>query len=264
MKLYQTAALSCLLMAGGIAAKSQVASTKCNIVFVGNSITYGATLPFPATQCPPFHVIETLRARGYTLRYANCGHSGSTTVDFLPASRNLFPKVVAAADSLYNDSTPLIFSVTLGTNDSAIEGPTGAPVSPEDYQKNLKTIIDSLHSRYPRSIFVLQRPIWYSTNTYNGSKYLAEGLARLQTYTPELDRLAKENPAYILQGDRKAFDYFKKNADQYFTRENGKAGVFLLHPNVAGAEKLATFWAKNLQQVIESRYRNSVRKQSGR
>lgn len=260
MKLIKVAALLSLVVTTTLTAVGQAGARKYNIVFIGNSITYGATLKVPAVECPPFQAVQLLRAGGDTIRYANCGHSGSTTVDFLPASQRLFLKVLQAADTLYDGNTRLVFSISLGTNDSAIEGPTGAPVSPADYKRNLKTIIDSLHTRYPNSIFVLQRPIWYSPSTYNRSKYLAEGLARLQTYTPELNDLAKEHRTYILKGDRNAFDFFKKNAELYFTTEKGNAGNFYLHPNAAGAAKLAKFWADNLKSVIAAHYRNAAHK----
>ncbi|RAJ87275.1 lysophospholipase L1-like esterase [Chitinophaga dinghuensis] len=258
MKILGTAALA-LLIAGGQMVAAQESSRACNIVFVGNSITYGATLKSRAVECPPYQVVKMLKEKGYDIRYANCGHSGSTTVDWLPASQKLFSKAVQAADTLYDVNAGLIFSITLGTNDSAIEGPTGAPVSTENYKRNLETIVDSLRRKYPKSVFVLHRPIWYSPNTYNSSKYLQEGLTRLQTYTPVLDALVKAHPGYIFKGDRNAFGFFKKNPKPYFTAENGNAGVFYLHPNAAGAEKLAGFWADNLQQVIQALYRNSPR-----
>ena len=43
--------LLCLLAAMSLRAADDV-----NIVFIGNSITYGATLPDRATQAPPVHV----------------------------------------------------------------------------------------------------------------------------------------------------------------------------------------------------------------
>ena len=77
----------------------------------------------------------------------------------------------------------------LGTNDSAITGPNGAPASPGKYHENMKTIIDKLLALYPKCKVVLHRPVWYSPNTYNGAKYLEEGLNRLQSYYPELQAL---------------------------------------------------------------------------
>lgn len=215
-----------------------------SIVFIGNSITYGACLTEPSTEAPPVHTAALLREKGYEVAFANCGYSGSTTVDFLPGDK-LLPRVVQAADSLSRLGGPLVFSMMLGTNDSAMRGTKGAPVSPDRYRHNLLCIIDSLHARYPGSYFILHRPLWYSPNTHNGATYLAEGLQRLQTYTPVLDELPRERP-YILPGDRKAYDRFRRQHRKLLTPEAGNSGTFYLHPNKAGAEVLAGYWTKSI------------------
>lgn len=233
--------------------QAQQIPTRYTIVFIGNSITYGATLQSPETESPPVEAIRILKGKGYDVRYVKCGYSGSTTVDFLPASNDLFPKVVQAVNNLYEAGSQLIFSIMIGTNDSAMEGPKGSPVSPADYRKNLQTIIDSLYTKYPGSHFILHRPIWYSPNTHNRSLYLEEGLQRLQTYTPELNILVKDNPEYVFKGDWKAYDFFKKNFRKYFTAEEGNSGVFFLHPNKEGAKILGKFWADNLKRHIDNK-----------
>ncbi len=225
-------------------------ASKCNIVFIGNSITQGVILKNPQSEAPPAVAVKCLEEMGYVVKYANCGKSGNTTVDFLPATDTYFRHIINAADTLYEKGVPLVFSIMLGTNDSATKGPNGSPVSPKQYQENLALIIDSLHARYPLSLFVLHRPVWYSPNTHNGASYLEEGLARLESYTPHLDALAKNRPSYVYKGDRDAFGFFKKHATTYFFAENGRSGVFYLHPNVAGAEKLGAFWAKSLKKRI--------------
>lgn len=109
----------------------------------------------------------------------------------------------------------LLFSIKLGTNDSAIQGSSGAPVSKEDYRKNMETIISELLKKYPGSKVIVHHPIWYSTNIYNSSKYLKEGLDRLETYIPEIDRMIADykisNPELVFKGDTKALKYFKKH-----------------------------------------------------
>lgn len=149
-----------------------------------------------------------------TVRYSNQGVSGSTTFDFLPQTDLLFPKVVRVADQFKDETwATLIFSIMLGTNDSAITGPNGAPASPAKYYENMKTIIDKLLALYPECKIVLHRPVWYSPNTYNGAKYLEEGLNRLQSYYPELQALvldySKHFPGQVFMGDTDGFDYFK-------------------------------------------------------
>ena len=105
-----------------------------NIVFVGNSITYGAGLENPTREAPPVKAAIYLTGQPFigSVKYSNQGVSGSTTVDFLPETNTLFPKVKAAADKFKDeDWATLVFSIMLGTNDSAIRGTNGCPVSPE-------------------------------------------------------------------------------------------------------------------------------------
>lgn len=229
---------------------------KLAIVFVGNSITER-----PGTkggEAPPFYTTKFLKTKkGISdVQFANAGKSGATTVDFLPETGKRFAKVISSADELtskYGDYQ-LIFSMKLGTNDSAIQGPNGSPVSPENYRKNMETIINELLRRYPKSKVIVNHGIWYSTNTYNGSKYLEEGLIRLQSYFPHIDRMVKDykstQPGRVFLGDTKAFRYFKKNHEKLFIPENGKQGIFYLHPNEPGAEVLGKYWAKAISKVL--------------
>jgi len=94
----------------------------------------------------------------------------------------------------------------------------------------------------------VHQPIWYSPNTHNGALYLAEGLTRLQSYTPEIIALSKLRPNRVFVGDRKAFRFFKQNHLKYLSPEKGNSGTFYLHPNVLGATKLGEFWAIALKE----------------
>ena len=230
------------------------AQTKLSIVFIGNSITQGkgGEKGFP----PPTHAVNFLKEQKgiEDVSFANVGRSGSTTVDWLPETGKLFLLATKAADSLYLlKDHQLIFSIKLGTNDSAIEGPNGAPVSKEGYKKNMQTIVSELLNKYPGSKVVIHHPIWYSTNTYNRSKYLAEGLERLQSYIPELDAMISEykktEPGRVFKGDTKAFKYFKKHHLKYFKPENGQQGVFYLHPNEEGVAVLGKYWGKAIGKI---------------
>ncbi|MEG1579953.1 MAG: GDSL-type esterase/lipase family protein [Bacteroidaceae bacterium] len=229
-----------------------------NIVFIGNSITYGALLQHPALEAPPVQTKWWLQQHTplSAVNISNQGVSGLTTVDFLPESQSYFKNVLSAANTLRkNTKGTLLFSIMLGTNDSAIKGPNGSPVSPLQYHTNLKRIIDELLSLYPHSILVLHRPIWYSPNTYNGAMYLKEGLRRLTRYLPQLKALVNDyrvsHPNRVFMGDTKAFDYYKKNYRTTFTPEKGNAGTFYLHPNKTGATKLGEFWGKAIYNVIQ-------------
>jgi lysophospholipase L1-like esterase len=235
------------------------AKLNLNIVFIGNSITYGANLSDPATQAPPVIACEYLKKQPGIgkVDYSNQGHSGFTTVDFLPSTGKPFNNVEEAAVDFTDAKAQLVFSIKLGTNDSAIDGPNGAPVSPANYEQNLKAIADSLLKEFPASIIIFQRPIWYSPNTYNSAKYLQQGLARLQSYFPKLDELVKaysvSHPNHVFLGDQQGFVYFKKHYLTDLTPENGKQGKFYLHPNAQGAVALGNLWAEAIYKVVSAR-----------
>jgi lysophospholipase L1-like esterase len=228
-----------------------------NIVFIGNSITHGSGLSDPATEAPPAIAVNYLKQQSNIgkVEFVNLGHSGYTTVDFLPSTNGVFKDVEKAAKAFTDKHALLIFSVKLGTNDSAIEGPRGAPVFPEVYYQNLKTIADSLLKEFPGSIVIFQHPVWYSPNTYNGAKYLAEGLERLQNYMPQIDQLVEDYtatyPKRVFVGDTKAFDYFKKHSLTDLQPEQGRQGTFYLHPNQQGAAALGNFWGEAINKVLK-------------
>jgi lysophospholipase L1-like esterase len=232
-------------------------STKKNIkvVFIGDSITQGED----ASMAPPAITAKYLKRElvPYNVQFSNQGVSGCTTVDFLPSTSTHFLNVVKAADKFYTDkNATLIFSIMLGTNDSAIEGPLGSPVSDSSYASNLKIIIDSLLSRYPLSKFVLHHPLWYSPNTHNRSSYLQEGLSRLQTYFAVLDNLVSEyaqlHPGQVFAGDTNGFSLFKNQHEALMLPENGQDGIFFLHPNQKGAEELAKLWSNAIAGVVNN------------
>ncbi|MEG1685367.1 MAG: GDSL-type esterase/lipase family protein [Bacteroides sp.] len=229
-----------------------------NLVYIGNSITQGALLKTPEQDAPPVQASLWLQKQKdvATVEYSNQGISGHTTLDFLPVSKTAFPKVTQAADLLREKSHGmLLFSMMLGTNDSAVKGPNGSPVSPQQYYTNMKAIIDELISLYPSCTVVVHAPVWYSPNTYNNAIYLKEGLKRLQSYLPQLQTLVSEYgntyPHRVFMGDTEAFDYFKNNYLTDFTSEEGNAGTFYLHPNKKGTAKLGEFWGKAIYKVVK-------------
>ena len=230
-----------------------------NIVFIGNSITQGALLEDPAHEAPPVQATLFLAKQPDVgaVKFSNQGVSGCTTTDYLPQTETLFPKAVAAAGQFKDETwATLIFSIMLGTNDSAIVGPNGAPASPAKYYENMRAIIDQLLALFPDCKVVLQRPVWYSPNTYNGAKYMEEGLNRLQSYYPEIQSLvldySKRFPGQVFMGDSDGFDYFKTNYLTDLRPEDGNAGTFYLHPNKKGATVLGQFWGKSIYKVINS------------
>jgi lysophospholipase L1-like esterase len=252
-------AATCLLLVITLCSFVQTGKQNLNIVFIGDSITHGARLKDFTTQAPPVFAAAYLQKEPSfdKVQFSNQGVSGFTTVDFLPATNKAYQKVIAAANTFYADKTAtLVFSIMLGTNDSAIHGPNGAPVAPDNYRANIKTITDSLLARYPNCKVVINDPIFYTTNTDNGhSSYLQEGLTRLQSYFPEIKALVKEyknsNPNHVFLGDRKGFKYFKKNYLTDIGDEKGPKGTFYLHPNEKGAVALGDLWAKAIEKVLK-------------
>ena len=248
-----------ILLFGGTIVYPQ-SKRNLNIIFIGNSITYGAGLADPATEAPPVIACNYLRQQANigTVAFSNQGYSGFTTVDFLPSTAKAFKRIEAAAHAFSDKQALLIFSIKLGTNDSAIQGPNGSPVSPEAYKQNLKTIADSLLTEFPGCLLIFQHPIWYSPNTYNGAKYLEEGLLRLQTYMPQIDHLVAEyavsHPKRVFVGDKKGFNYFKKHYLTNLQPEQGHQGIFYLHPNKQGANASGNFWGEAINKVIKRNF----------
>ncbi|HVV54696.1 MAG TPA: GDSL-type esterase/lipase family protein [Mucilaginibacter sp.] len=226
-----------------------------NVIYIGDSITQGVQLDDPSTQAPPATASKYLQAQPgiAAVNFSNQGHSGFTSVDF-SVTGETFKRAEQAADALKSKPGILAFSIMLGTNDSAITGPNGAPVSAEAYFANMKAITDRLLKDYPGCRIVIQHPTWYSTNTYNGAKYLAEGLHRLESYFPMIKKLirgyTKTNPGQVFLGDMEAFGYFKKNHTTLMIPENGHEGTFYLHPNKQGAVVLGQFWAKAIYRDV--------------
>ena len=122
------------------------------VACIGNSITEGVLHADKAKTAPPVFAAEYAgRMLGADVNYRNCGRSGATTVDFLPAREADFKRVERAVGELQAISyEPIVFSIMLGTNDSASSGPLGAPVSNEDYKRNLLTIIGRLRENVSR------------------------------------------------------------------------------------------------------------------
>ncbi len=222
-----------------------------DVVFVGDSITAGATLSNSATQASCVQCMASLGQRfNAAIRMSNQGHSGHTTVDWLPSTNSSsdFAEAVAAATTLRSTQPgQVVFSIMLGTNDSAQSGPNGSPVSPANYLQNLRSIVDQFLVKFPTAMIFVHYPTWYSPNTQNSSLYGSQGLARLQTYFPEIDQLVSDcataHPGLVFSGDKLAFNHFSTSYMTELTPESGAQGTFYLHPNVTGAVVLGKYWA---------------------
>jgi len=243
-----------------ISSNGQVNSGHLDIAYIGNSITQGVQLGDQDEESPPAWATKYIRTlKGVeSVRFLNRGRSGYTTVNFLPTPEGELSKVISAVKDFHSDnSRQLVFSISLGANDSAEEGPKGSPLYPEEYHFNMKAITDRLLDEFPGCKVVYQQPIWYSPNTYNRSRYLKAGLERLQSYFPELKALVAEYAAaksgQVLMGDTRAFDYFRENYLTDLIPEQGNAGTFYLHPNKKGAEALGRFWGDGIYEAMSGK-----------
>jgi hypothetical protein len=235
----------------GLALSAEAAESKpvkLDIVFIGDSITQPKT--------PVESAATYLKACGGIgeVRLSNQGHSGHTTLDFLPEDGQDALGVKAAADAFVSPDRELIFSLMLGTNDSACKGPNGASMAPATYRANLKAITDRLLSAYPRAKVVLQYPVWYSTNTYNRSCYLAEGQARLRAYWPEIAALSAtydaSHPGRVFEGSKLGWEHFERHHETDMRHEAGQQGVFFLHPNEQGSQVLGQLWGTAIRRAV--------------
>ena len=221
---------------------------KLDVVFIGDSITQPKA-PVSAAE----EYLKNSAGVG-DVRTSNQGHSGHTTLDFLAPDGKDALGVRAAADAFASPERELVFSVMLGTNDSACKGPNGAPMAPATYRQNLKAIAGRLLSEYPRAKVVFQYPVWYSTNTYNRSCYLAEGQARLRSYWPEIAALAAEygasHPGRVFEGSKLGWAHFERSHETDMRHEEGQQGVFFLHPNEQGSKVLGRFWAEAIRRAV--------------
>ncbi|MBO6012429.1 MAG: hypothetical protein J6P82_02785 [Bacteroidales bacterium] len=242
------------------------AQQSANVVFIGNSITYGALHENREQTAPPVRCAEWLSAqRGIdTVYVANCGRSGKTTWNFLPnaadvvpaGEKTYFPEVVMKTRQLVmsHPGLPLVFSIMLGTNDT-VERRHNSHTTPEAYVRNLCTLIDSLLTLWPDAHVVLNKPIWYYPDyvTRNGSVASQESLKLLDAYQksfPQVVAHCRKGQVHI--GDSKAYGYFRKHyRTDVFEEKDSRGQSYWLHPNEQGAAVLARYWGKAILPVLK-------------
>lgn len=79
-----------LLLLGIFVCLSAAAKDKIHVVFIGNSITYGATLADPSTQAPPVITGQLLEKRTKcTVKIKNCGVAALRPMDFCPGAEHI-------------------------------------------------------------------------------------------------------------------------------------------------------------------------------
>ena len=241
------------------------AQRSANIVFIGNSITYGALHEQREQTAPPVQCARWLCQREDidTVYFRNCGRSGKTTYHFLPCAEDVIPAgdktyfgdVVSKTRELVkaHPSLPLVFSIMLGTNDT-VERPKNKHTEPDDYAKNLITIIDSLLKLWPDAHVVLNKPIWYypDYHTKGGSIASKKSLKLIDTYYHQFPQVvAKSKAGHVHIGDADAYAYFEQHWKTDIVEEKDARGKsYWLHPNELGARKLAEYWGKAILPVL--------------
>ena len=242
------------------------AKKEVNIVFIGNSITYGALHQQRDVTAPPAQCAKWLSEQEGvdSVYFRNCGRSGRTTYHFLPNAADVIPAgdktcfgdVVAKTSELVKQhpGVPLIFSIMLGTNDS-VERKHNSHTTPDDYVRNLVAIIDSLLTLWPDAHVVLNKPIWYTPDyvTKGGSIGSKQSQKLIGIYADRFrDVISRCKAGHVHLGDKDAYDYFKKNWKTDINEEKDARGKsYWLHPNEQGARKLAEYWGKAILQVIK-------------
>ena len=244
-----------------------LAQQHANIVFIGNSITYGALHQQRELTAPPVLCARWLSQQTGidTVYFRNCGRSGKTTYHFLPnvadvipaGDKTYFGDVVAKTAELVkaHPGLPLIFSIKLGTND-AVKRPKNDPTTPEAYVQNMVTIIDSLLKRWPEAHVVLQRPIFNTSDyvTKNGSVAVKKSLKTLNAYYKSFPQIIQRCKAgHVHLGDAEAYNYFEQHWRTDIVEEKDARGKsYWLHPNEKGAKMLGELWGKALLPVLNS------------
>ena len=243
------------------------AQQSANVVFIGNSITYGALHEQRELTAPPAQCARWLSQQDGidTVYFKNCGRSGRTTYHFLPRAEDVVPAgdktyfadVVAKTRELQkaHPGLPLLFSIMLGTNDT-VERPKNSHTTPDDYARNLIAIIDSLLTLWPDAHVVLNKPIWYTPDyhTKGGSIASKKSLALLADYAAMFPQVAKScRPGHVHVGDTEAYVYFEQHWKTDVVEEKDARGKsYWLHPNEQGAARLAQYWGRALLPVIEA------------
>ena len=266
-RLLLTLSLAILQFSAGTAQRS------ANVVFIGNSISYGALHREPGLTAPPAQCARWLSAQEGidTVYFRNCGRNGRTTYHFLPREEDVIPagdktefgNVVAKTSELVKEHPgwPQIFSIMLGTNDT-VERTRNKHTSPEDYANNLCTIIDTLLRLWPEAHVVLNKPIWYTPDyvTKNGSVASKESLKLIGEYEkmfPKVVSRCKAGQVHI--GDCEAYKYFEQHWQTDINEEKDARGKsYWLHPNEQGAQRLAEFWGKAIRDLLLTDLRFSI------
>jgi hypothetical protein len=253
---------------------AQAAVGAINIVFDGDSITYGAggtnggTMSSPAM--PYFAATKLGKLFGTRFVYgSNQGHSGHTTTDWLPSGSDYAGSKSAMQSLIAANPTALqVFSYMLGTNDSAStltnNGGIGTSLPASTYQANLQAIGVQTMLDFPSAKVVFHEAPYYTPNTHNGATYEQAGLVFLYSYRAALVAavavLNAQYPGHFFVGDTSSYAYFAANYTAELQPDtSGPNGIFYLHPQgivgsngLIGEQTLGEMHAQAIAQALFS------------
>ena len=249
-----------------------------NIVFAGDSITYGlgvrnaGTVKLPTM---PGYCITGLRRRlGLGEIYgSNQGHNSHTLTDYAPGGRDYHdafdranPKSALNRLRTLHPEARTIVSLMLGTNDSAIAGSNNAPfegyLTTDQYEAKLDVIIDQLLGLdAPDALIFLHASPYYTANSRTSFVYGPAGLEALTGYREALQNIVARygtiRPRQVFQGDTKSFEYFAQNYRTEHTAQRYRGSVFYLHPSgepassgLIGTQSLGELHAEAIARVV--------------
>jgi hypothetical protein len=61
---------------------------------------------------------------------------------------------------------------------------------------------------------------------------------------------AESHAKHVFAADKKGFYYFRENYLTDLKPEQGRQGIFYLHPNKKGAEALGNLWGRSIYKMI--------------
>lgn len=194
---------------------------KIKIACIGNSITYGYTLPDPATQSYPALLQKKM---GDKYEVKNFGHSGAT---LMRKGYNPYYKTKEFAEALAFKPDEAI--ICLGVNDT---DPRTWPNYKDDFIPDYNWLIDTLCSVNPEmKIFVCSlMPVFTAHPRFMSSTF---------TWYWEAQKKIRQVVKINHTGFIDLYSYF-------YNRPNLITDQWTLHPNVQGAERMCNVIYKNI------------------
>ncbi len=251
MRINKTVLFLAAALLGGPAGVFAAEPYKLNIVFVGDSITYGYLLSDPQKEAPPVQTVAWLKEQAGVgrVQMKNCGRNGYRSDQFLPeAVDSAWPLVQAAGTAFQKDGGTLVFSMMLGANDSAL-----ATHTPEKFGQHLASLVALIITNFPSAQVVIHHPIFLS-------KVPSSHPERLKTYCPVIDEqvtsMSEPYSKRVFVGDTKAWNYFAEHHQTLYFEEIRDRKPYYVHPNKQGSVILGAYWGKAIYETVVCRAGN--------